>query len=187
MIAPSSSRYSSNDIVHNHYLEEAKKKTHEHSRYYLKYRYIIQSYKGRTQSLVAEKTDILENRASRNFDLMINIMTFEHSSSSLGHQCLMMSDHNSSDLAPQRQEMSVENVSSGLVPQGQKASDYDNSDPVLPRQNVVPIVEKTDSSQRGLEFLLSPLLEEYYNPAHGHAEDNNNDQAPNASFQEAEL
>ncbi|GKE85330.1 hypothetical protein Tco_1559072 [Tanacetum coccineum] len=27
MIAPSSSRYSSNDIVHNHYLEEAKKKT----------------------------------------------------------------------------------------------------------------------------------------------------------------
>ncbi|GJZ82710.1 hypothetical protein Tco_0647883 [Tanacetum coccineum] len=58
------------------------------------------------------------------------LMTFEHSSSSLGHQCLMMSDHNSLDLVPQRQEMSVENVSSGLVPQGQKASDYDNSNPV---------------------------------------------------------
>ncbi|GJR62153.1 retrovirus-related pol polyprotein from transposon TNT 1-94 [Tanacetum coccineum] len=71
----------------------------------------------------------------------------------------MMSDHNSSDLAPQRQEMSVENVSSGLVPQGQKASDYDNSDPVPPRQNVVPTAEKTDSSQQGLEFLFSPLLE----------------------------
>ncbi|GKG61342.1 hypothetical protein Tco_0619067, partial [Tanacetum coccineum] len=28
--------------------------------------------------------------------------------------------------------MSVDNVSSGLVPQGQKASDYDNSDPVPP-------------------------------------------------------
>ncbi|GJR43284.1 retrovirus-related pol polyprotein from transposon TNT 1-94 [Tanacetum coccineum] len=64
----------------------------------------------------------------------------------------MMSDHNSSDLAPQRQEMSVENVSSGLVPQGQKASDYDNSDPHF-----------------------------------GQAEENNNDQAPNASFQEAEF
>ncbi|GJX48573.1 putative reverse transcriptase domain-containing protein, partial [Tanacetum coccineum] len=38
------------------------------------------------------------NRSSRNFDLMI---------------IRMMSDHNSSDLAPQRQEMSVENVSSG--------------------------------------------------------------------------
>ncbi|GJS90698.1 retrovirus-related pol polyprotein from transposon TNT 1-94 [Tanacetum coccineum] len=99
----------------------------------------------------------------------------------------MMSNHNSSDLAPQRQEMSVENVSSGLVPQGQKASDYDNSDPVPPRQNVVPTAEKTDSSQQGLEFLFSPLLEEYYNPTHGQAEENNNDQAPNASFQEAEF
>ncbi|GKB27292.1 retrovirus-related pol polyprotein from transposon TNT 1-94 [Tanacetum coccineum] len=83
--------------------------------------------------------------------------------------------------------MSVENVSSGLVPQGQKVLDYDNSDPVPPRQNVVPSAEKTDSSQQGLEFLFSPLLEEYYNPAHGTAEDNNYDQAPNASFQEAEF
>ncbi|GKC68777.1 hypothetical protein Tco_1101375, partial [Tanacetum coccineum] len=33
-----------------------------------------------------------------------------------------------------------------LVPQGQKASDYDNSDPVPSRQNVVPSAEKTDSS-----------------------------------------
>ncbi|GJX87848.1 retrovirus-related pol polyprotein from transposon TNT 1-94 [Tanacetum coccineum] len=99
----------------------------------------------------------------------------------------MMSDHNSSDLAPQRQEMSVENVSSGLVPQGQKASDYDNSDPVPPRQNVVPTAEKTDSSQQRLEFLFSPLLEEFYNPTHDLAEENNNDQAPNASFQEAEF
>ncbi|GJV43297.1 retrovirus-related pol polyprotein from transposon TNT 1-94 [Tanacetum coccineum] len=58
----------------------------------------------------------------------------------------MMSDHNSSDLAPQRQEMSVENVSSRLIPQGQKASDYDNSDPMPPRQKVVPIAKNTDSS-----------------------------------------
>ncbi|GJR83359.1 hypothetical protein Tco_0154144 [Tanacetum coccineum] len=83
--------------------------------------------------------------------------------------------------------MSVENVSLGLVPQGQKASDYDNSDPVPPRQNVVPTAEKTNSSQQGLEFLFSPLLEEYYNPTHGQAEENNNDQAPNASFQEDEF
>ncbi|GJU45505.1 hypothetical protein Tco_1202771 [Tanacetum coccineum] len=67
----------------------------------------------------------------------------------------MMFDHNSSDLAPQRQEMSIENVTSGLVPQGQKASDYDNSDPVPPRQNVVPTAEKTDSSHQGLEFLYT--------------------------------
>ncbi|GJR38106.1 hypothetical protein Tco_1213790 [Tanacetum coccineum] len=64
----------------------------------------------------------------------------------------MMSDHNSSDLAPQRQEMSVENISSGLVPQGQNASDYDNFDSVPPRQNVVPTAEKTDSSHKGWNF-----------------------------------
>ncbi|GJV77214.1 hypothetical protein Tco_1508798 [Tanacetum coccineum] len=57
-----------------------------------------------------------------------------------------------------------------LVPQGQKASDYDNSDPVPPRQNVVPTAEKTDSSQQGLEFLFSPLLEEYYNSTHDQQE-----------------
>ncbi|GJV94807.1 retrovirus-related pol polyprotein from transposon TNT 1-94 [Tanacetum coccineum] len=66
--------------------------------------------------------------------------------------------------------------------------DYDKtSDPMPPRQNVVPTAEKTDSSQQGLEFLFSPLLEEYYNPTHDQAEENNNDQAPNASFQEAEF
>ncbi|GJS88821.1 retrovirus-related pol polyprotein from transposon TNT 1-94 [Tanacetum coccineum] len=47
--------------------------------------------------------------------------------------------------------------------------------------------EKTDSSHQELEFLFSPLNEEYYTPAHGHAEENNNDQAPNASFQEDEF
>ncbi|GKG18290.1 hypothetical protein Tco_0372588, partial [Tanacetum coccineum] len=114
-------------------------------------------------------------------------ITFEKRSSSLGLHCQMMSDHNSSFLAPQRQEMSVENVSSGLVPQGHKGSDYDNFGPMPPRQNVAPPAEKTDSSQQGLDFLFSPLLEEYYNPTHGQAEENNNDQAPNASFQQDEF
>ncbi|GJV90415.1 retrovirus-related pol polyprotein from transposon TNT 1-94 [Tanacetum coccineum] len=111
-------------------------------------------------------------------------MAPDHSSSGpVLHE--MMSDHNSSDLAPQRQEMSVENVSSGLVPQGQKASDYDNSDPVPPRQNVVPTAEKTDSSQQGLEFLFSPLLEEYYNPTHeiGESSSRNIDNTDVHSFQ----
>ncbi|GKF89736.1 hypothetical protein Tco_0263699, partial [Tanacetum coccineum] len=71
----------------------------------LKYKYIVQSYKGRTQSLVTEKTDISENKASRNFDLMIikwRLMTFEHSSSSLGRQCQMASaENNTSGPVPQ--------------------------------------------------------------------------------------
>ncbi|GKG03419.1 hypothetical protein Tco_0311055 [Tanacetum coccineum] len=107
-------------------------------------------------------------------------MTFEHSSSSLGRQCQMMYDHNSSDPAPQQQEMSVENVSSGLVPQGQKASDYDNYD--NPTHDQAEENNNEDSSHQGLEFLFSPLLEEYYNPTHDQAKENNNDQAPNASF-----
>ncbi|GKA22375.1 integrase, catalytic region, zinc finger, CCHC-type containing protein [Tanacetum coccineum] len=70
----------------------------------------------------------------------------------------------------------------------QKASDYDNSDPVPPRQNVVPSAEKTDSSHQGLEFSSSPLLDVYYNQHTGLAEDKQtNDQAPNASFQEDEF
>ncbi|GKB94844.1 retrovirus-related pol polyprotein from transposon TNT 1-94, partial [Tanacetum coccineum] len=46
-------------------------------------------------------------------------------------------------------------------------------------QNVVPLAEKTDSSQQGLEFLFSPLLEDYYNPTttHGLAEEKNHDYA----------
>ncbi|GKB63311.1 hypothetical protein Tco_0919497 [Tanacetum coccineum] len=42
------------------------------------------------------------------------------------------------------------------------ASDYDNSGPVPPLQNVVPPVVKTDSSQQELELLFSPFFEEYF-------------------------
>ncbi|GKA97712.1 hypothetical protein Tco_0825606 [Tanacetum coccineum] len=134
MIAPSSSRYSSNDIVHNHYLEEAKKKTQEHS------------------------------RNSRNFS------DSKHFVCSTCQKCVFNANHDSCVTKflkevnsrakvtllkyrpqhPQTIRYVCENVSSGLVPQGQKASDYDNSDPVPPRQNIVPTAKKTDSSQQGL-------------------------------------
>ncbi|GKA59090.1 hypothetical protein Tco_0758403 [Tanacetum coccineum] len=73
----------------------------------LKLQYNRLFYRGRTQSLVAKKKDISENRASRNFDLMITqrrliaadqasvfmAMTSVHISSGLVlHQ--MTSDHN---------------------------------------------------------------------------------------------
>ncbi|GJR74980.1 retrovirus-related pol polyprotein from transposon TNT 1-94 [Tanacetum coccineum] len=89
-------------------------------------------------------------------------MAPDHSSSGpVLHE--LMSDHNCSVLAPQRQEMSVENVSSGLVPQGQKVSDYDNSDPDAPETNNITIQHN------------------------GKLGKNNNNQAPNASFQEDEF
>ncbi|GJU66493.1 hypothetical protein Tco_1252752 [Tanacetum coccineum] len=69
----------------------------------------------------------------------------------------------------------------------QKAHEYDTLTPVPPRTKCVSFSRKAEFAQQGLEFLFSPLLEEYYNPTHGLAEENNNDQAPNASFQEAEF
>ncbi|GJX90176.1 hypothetical protein Tco_0343502 [Tanacetum coccineum] len=77
--------------------------------------------------------------------------------------------------------MSVENVSLCLVPQGQKASNYRQTLTPCPKTKCCSTAEKTDFITQGLEFLFSPLLEEYYNPTHGLAEENNNDQAPNAS------
>ncbi|GKA33168.1 hypothetical protein Tco_0719535 [Tanacetum coccineum] len=73
-------------------------------------------------------------------------------------------------------------LNSCLVPQGQKASDYDNSDPVPPRQNVVPTAEKTDSSHQELEFLFSPLIEEYYTPHTVMQQDKQHGQAPMHHF-----
>ncbi|GJR14763.1 retrovirus-related pol polyprotein from transposon TNT 1-94 [Tanacetum coccineum] len=80
-------------------------------------------------------------------------MAPDHSSSGpVLHE--ITSDQIRSDLTPNRQEMSVENVSSGLVPQGLKASDYDNSDPVPPRQNVVPTCRGRQivTQGRGIDF-----------------------------------
>ncbi|GKF96753.1 hypothetical protein Tco_0292574, partial [Tanacetum coccineum] len=78
--------------------------------------YIVQSYKGRTQSLVAEKTDISENKALRNFDQMIIQMTFEYNSSGLVLHYMVSAENNTSGPVPQCQ-MTFGQSSSGLVPQ----------------------------------------------------------------------
>ncbi|GJX28611.1 hypothetical protein Tco_0236690, partial [Tanacetum coccineum] len=221
MIATSSSRYSSNDIVHNHYLEEAKKKAQEHSRNsrnfsdskhfvcstcqkcvfnanhdscvikFLKEvnsRAKVPSNKTITRNKPVEQTRFAkkpERQIPKGHRFSIKNTSVVHKKTMTPRSCLkwkptgrvfknvvlrwvptgktfassttkvdseppngsnaditnqceseqaldvsaadqasvfmaMMSDHNSSDLAPQRQEMSVENVASGLVPQGQK-------------------------------------------------------------------
>ncbi|GJS86664.1 retrovirus-related pol polyprotein from transposon TNT 1-94 [Tanacetum coccineum] len=60
-------------------------------------------------------------------------------------------------------ETFVVNDTSGLVPQRQKASDYDNSDPVLQLQNISPLVDTTAPSQQELELLFGPLYDEFFN------------------------
>nr|GEV44585.1 copia protein [Tanacetum cinerariifolium] len=44
------------------------------------------------------------------------------------------------------------------------------------------LLDKADLSQQELEFFLNRLFEEYYTSTHDHAEENNNDQAANASL-----
>ncbi|GJS56038.1 integrase, catalytic region, zinc finger, CCHC-type containing protein [Tanacetum coccineum] len=50
-----------------------------------------------------------------------------------------------------------------LVPQRQKASDYDNSDPDPQLQNVSPSADTTVPSQQELDLLFGPLYDEFFN------------------------
>ncbi|GJX94663.1 retrovirus-related pol polyprotein from transposon TNT 1-94 [Tanacetum coccineum] len=60
-------------------------------------------------------------------------------------------------------ETSVANNTSGLVPQRQKASDYDNPDPAQELQNVSPSADTTVPSQQELDLLFGPLYDEFFN------------------------
>nr|GFB06697.1 Gag-Pol polyprotein [Tanacetum cinerariifolium] len=59
-------------------------------------------------------------------------------------------------------ETSVANDTSGLVPQRQKASDYDNSDPVPQLQNVSSLADAHVPSQQELDLLFGPLYDEFF-------------------------
>ncbi|GJR82118.1 hypothetical protein Tco_0152903 [Tanacetum coccineum] len=60
-------------------------------------------------------------------------------------------------------ETSIANDTSSLVPQRQKASDYDNSDPVPQLQNVYPSADTTVPSQQELDLLFGPLYDKFFN------------------------
>ncbi|GKF83858.1 hypothetical protein Tco_0248756 [Tanacetum coccineum] len=58
---------------------------------------------------------------------------------------------------------SVANDTSGLVPQRQKASDYDNPDPAPELQIVSLSADTTVPSQQELDLLFGPLYDEFFN------------------------
>nr|GEX64511.1 hypothetical protein [Tanacetum cinerariifolium] len=60
-------------------------------------------------------------------------------------------------------ETSIANNTSGLVPQRQKASDYDNPDTVPQRQDVSSLADEHVPSQQELDLLFSPLYDEFFN------------------------
>nr|GEW50890.1 hypothetical protein [Tanacetum cinerariifolium] len=91
-------------------------------------------------------------------------------------------------------ETSVANNTSGLISQRQKASDYDNPDPVPQRQDVYSLADADVPSRQELDLLFGPLYDEFFNVGfypstnvqstsapsthtNVHAEENNNDQA----------
>ncbi|GJX68617.1 retrovirus-related pol polyprotein from transposon TNT 1-94 [Tanacetum coccineum] len=67
------------------------------------------------------------------------------------------------DVIKEMFETSVANDTSGLVPQQQKASNYDNSDPVPQLQNVSPSTDTTAPTQQELHLLFGLLYDEFFN------------------------
>nr|GFA86812.1 retrovirus-related Pol polyprotein from transposon TNT 1-94 [Tanacetum cinerariifolium] len=64
-------------------------------------------------------------------------------------------------------ETSIANNTSGLVSQRQKASDYDNPDPVPQRQDVYSSADAYFPSQQDLNLLFGPLYDEFFNAEEG--------------------
>ncbi|GJX44060.1 retrovirus-related pol polyprotein from transposon TNT 1-94, partial [Tanacetum coccineum] len=60
-------------------------------------------------------------------------------------------------------ETSVANDTLGLVPQRQKASDYDNPNTAPELQNSSPSADTTVPSQQELDILFGPLYDEFFN------------------------
>nr|GEW39109.1 retrovirus-related Pol polyprotein from transposon TNT 1-94 [Tanacetum cinerariifolium] len=67
------------------------------------------------------------------------------------------------DKIKEMSEMSVANDTTGLVPQRQKASDYDNSGPIPQLQNVSPSADTIVPLQQESDLLFGPLYDEFFN------------------------
>ncbi|GJR80296.1 hypothetical protein Tco_0151081 [Tanacetum coccineum] len=81
----------------------------------------------------------------------------------LGMRCLTPEELEASATTTAKRCL-VENVSSGLVPQGKKASDYRQTLTTLTQDKMLFLTTEKKIRSTGLEFLLQSLLEEYYNP-----------------------
>nr|GEY97826.1 putative late blight resistance protein homolog R1B-23 [Tanacetum cinerariifolium] len=92
-------------------------------------------------------------------------------SSSTGTLLAVESIHIHFDEIKEMSETSVANDTSGLVPQQQKPSDYDKSDPVPQLQNVSSSARSHVPSQQELDLLFGPLYDEFFTAAKGYAQE----------------
>nr|GEU58065.1 retrovirus-related Pol polyprotein from transposon TNT 1-94 [Tanacetum cinerariifolium] len=223
-------RFTSNDMVHNHYLEEAKKRTQECSRNSepsLMSFAISKNIADGSKPMPRRNTQTSRNwPASKNSFVMIKTVPIaEHPRNSRNDSCvpnkqerqiptghrfsiqktsvvqkkimtprsclrwkptgkifktvglrwvptgkIFASSTTKVDNEPlngkQRQETPVANNTSGLVPQRQKASDYENPDPVPQRQDVYSSANADVPSQQELDLLFGTLYVEFSNADH---------------------
>ncbi|GJT28923.1 retrovirus-related pol polyprotein from transposon TNT 1-94 [Tanacetum coccineum] len=108
---------------------------------------------------------------------------------------IVESIHLKFDEIKEMSETSIDNDTSGLVPQRQKVSDYDNSDLAPQLQNVFPSADTTAPSQQELDLLFdTPPTTNIQSPTEPttttinvHAKENNDNQAEDTQVQHDEL
>nr|GEY43168.1 Gag-Pol polyprotein [Tanacetum cinerariifolium] len=193
-------RFSSNDMVHNHYLEEAKKKTQECSRN--SEPILVPSARSKSTTNVGLRWvptgRILTSSTSKVDSEPLNGSNADISNQYECEQTLDVSactsnlsactsfnpkdselelyDHNNEqsslklvpDVVPPASKTAtsrqvLEFLFHRLVPQRQKASDYDNPDPFSQRQDVSSSVDAHVPSQQDSDLLFGPLYDEFFN------------------------
>nr|GEV10695.1 retrovirus-related Pol polyprotein from transposon TNT 1-94 [Tanacetum cinerariifolium] len=197
-------RFNLNDMVHNHYLEEAKKKTQERSSN------SEPSLMPSARSKSTANDRYLINQGFEEFSSDVQPMTSDHNSLEL-----RVHDHSNKQsslkLVPKVVPLASKTATSRQVldPKRQKASDYDNPDPVPQRQDVSSLADAHVPSQQELDVLFGPFCDEFFNtgfnpqdkqpttniqstsapstPTNVHAEENNNNQAEGEHLQDDEF
>nr|GEX36756.1 hypothetical protein [Tanacetum cinerariifolium] len=126
--------------------------------------YEIQLY---VESLKKEIDELESDKAE--FSNMYDTILQEYSTQSKGYRIynkrtrlIVESIHIRFDEIKEMSKASVANDTLGLVPQRQKTSDYDNSDPVPQLQNVFSSADAHVQSQQELDLLFGPLYDEFF-------------------------
>nr|GEY27337.1 copia protein [Tanacetum cinerariifolium] len=83
----------------------------------------------------------------------------------------LVKDLQGNDLLIEMSETSIANDTLGLVPQRQKASDYDNFDLVPQLQIVLPLADTIVPPQQELDLCFGPLYDECFTAAKGYAQE----------------
>nr|GEW94608.1 hypothetical protein [Tanacetum cinerariifolium] len=183
-------RFSSNDMVHNHYLKEAKKKTQEHNRN--SEPSLLPSARSRSTANGSKPKPKINNQTSRNWPASKSSFATTKTAPIAEH---LRNSKNDCCITKQYECEQTLDVS----------ADYDNPDPVPQRQDVSSSIDAHVPSQQELDILFGPLYDEFFNagsnpqdkqpsmiipstsapstPTYVHAKENTNDQAEENIYQ----